>query len=287
MEPLTKRIDSYDVAMVPMGTAHLARLCELSVSVRWPQRMVDWQMVLALGQGVVLIDEIDRLLGSAMVFPMGESLVHVGMVITSPRFQERGAGRWMMEDILARSAGRVSMLNATKEAYRLYLSLGFEVVGRVWQQQGIANALPGRDLRVRPGEPADRYAILALDRRAFGSDRGAVLEYVLERSAVQVLEEAGEVRGFALCRPSGRGHVIGPVVAQTEVDAVSLIRPHIAAHSGGFMRMDTRHASGALQTALEAAGLVHYDNALTMSLGAEPERDPSVQTFGLVSHAFG
>lgn len=250
-------------------------------------------MAQALGEGVVALDEIGRLVSSAMLFPMGGDLVHIGMVITAPRLQDQGTGRWLMNEMLARSQGKVRMLNATKEAYRLYLSLGFQTVAQVWQQQGIARALPGARLGgmaagvVRPGHAGDLAAMHVLDRRAFGSDRAAALAYALARSDCLVVEEAGAVQGFALCRPFGRGHLLGPVVARSEEEAVALILPHITARVGQFMRMDTRHGDGPLKAALETSGLVYYDNVTTMSFGTPPERDSLVQTFGLNSHALG
>lgn len=282
---MTKRVDSYDLTMSPMETQHLPRLAELSVTVRWPQRLNDWEMVQQVGEGLVALDPIGRLAGTAMMFRMGETLAHIGMVITAPRLQARGTGRWLMDEVMQRSEGMTRLLNATRESYRLYLSLDFQPVGRAWQQQGTARAVAGHDPRVRPGVVSDHGAVHALDLRAFGVPRQAVLEYALRHSDLIVLEDRGVVQGFAMCRSSGRGHVIGPVIARSEEDAIALIRPLVAARPGQFLRMDTRHAAGPLKSWLEAAGLMDYDSAMTMSLGPPPDKDPEFHTFGLVSQA--
>ena len=67
----------------------------LSLSVGWPHRAEDWQFLGQSGQGFVALDEIGRVLGSAMWFAHGASFATVGMVITSPRLQTLGAGQWL------------------------------------------------------------------------------------------------------------------------------------------------------------------------------------------------
>lgn len=281
-----RKIDNFELKLVPMEEEHIPRLHELSIAVNWPHRPEDWATALALGEGVVAFDEIGRPVSSAMVFPLGEGIANIGMVITSPRLQNHGAARWLMDEMLARTKGNARRLNATKAAYNLYLSMGFQPQALVYQHQGIACTLQGKDARVREMEPADLDAVKQIDRQGFGSDRGHVVDHLLPLSDTTVLEEGGLIKGYAFCRRFGRGHVLGPVVAGSEEDAVALIRPLIARHDGSFLRMDTRNAGGPLQVALEDAGLAFYDNVTTMRL--EPAGEPPELTvYGLANQALG
>ncbi|SEH26114.1 GNAT family N-acetyltransferase [Rhizobium sp. NFR12] len=282
----TRKIDNFELQLVPMAEEHIPRLHELSIAVNWPHRPEDWAVALALGEGVVAFDEIGRPVSSAMLFPLGEGVANIGMVITSPRLQNHGAARWLMDEMLQRTKGKVRRLNATKAAYNLYLSMGFQPYALVLQHQGTAIALPGEDTRVRSMTDADNGAIIDADRRGFGSDRSHVVEHLLPLSEATVLEENGRINGYALCRRFGRGHVLGPVVAASEEDAIALIRPLIAAHEGNFLRMDTRHPNGPLQAALEQAGLVLFDHVTTMQL--EPiGKMPELTVYGLANQALG
>ena len=282
----TRKIDNFELRLVPMGVAHIPRLHELSIAVNWPHRPEDWAAALSLGEGVVALDEIDRPVSSAMFFPVGRDIATIGMVITSPRLQDQGAAGWLMGEMLRRTKGHVRRLNATKAAYRLYVSLGFQPVAEVYQHQGIARAPTGHDARVRPLEGADRDRICDVDLRAYGSDRSRFIDHFLATAEGTVLESDGGLTGYALCHRFGRGHVLGPVVAVCEEDAVALIRPLIAAHRGAFLRMDTRMVGGPLQAALEAAGMSFFDTVTTMQLGATaPPAGPAV--YGLAGHAFG
>lgn len=279
-------IGGFELALEPMSHADIPRLHELSVSVSWPHRSQDWRMMLDLGQGLVARDPIGRVLGSAMWFPFGPQVVSVGMVITSPRLQENGAGRWLMRHALARTEGRARMLNATKEAFRLYLSLGFRNLATVHQMNGHVVQLPDHPGHARPMRPEDEAGIRALDLAAMGVPRPEILSAVLAAAeAGTVIERDGALQGFALIRPFGRGRVIGPIVAQDSADALALCGPLIAPHRGAFLRVDTREPAGDFTRFLTQAGIVEYDTVQRMALEPLPEPAGPQRTFGLVSQA--
>ncbi|NBB47756.1 GNAT family N-acetyltransferase [Rhizobium sp. CRIBSB] len=283
---LTKALDSYELTCTDMLPDDVPRLHELSIAVNWPHRPKDWELALSLGRGYVARDEIGRVLGSAMWFPMGETLASVGMVITSPRLQDHGAGRWLMQHVLSDTMGRSKVLNATKAAYRLYLSLGFSPRATVFQHNGIASRVPDGPDHALPMLADHAEAIVALDALAYGADRRPVFERLFPVSEGTVILRDGLVSGFALCREFGRGRVIGPVVAETEEDAIALVRPHVIAHKDRFLRMDTRAEDGPLRRFLDEAGIAFYDTVTTMTLGEVPSGGP-VTTFGLVNQALG
>ena len=263
------------------------KLHELSVTVRWPHRAEDWAFLIGLGEGIVARDEIGRVVGSAMWFPLGEDFASIGMVITSPRLQEHGAGAWLMAHVLGRVGSRGQVLNATRVAYRLYISLGFQPISPVFQHNGVLTTLPESEGAARTLRPGDADAIRALDAAALGAARPAVLDRLFEVSAGTVLEACGRVRGFALSRPFGRGHVVGPIVAETEQDAIALVAPLLAPLQGRFVRVDTRQPEGPLRRFLVAAGMLHYDTVTRMTSGRRLHPTAPAVTMGLVSQTLG
>ena len=289
---LTRMLDSYELRAVPMVVADAPQLHELSISVIWPHRPEDWELAIRHGHGLIARDEIERVVGSGMWSPLGESHAAIGMVITAPRLQQHGAGRWLMNLLMEQTGERGLVLTATRAAYRLYLSLGFIPFSPVFQHNGEVTArpdpisLPGAVLR--PKEPEDRAAILALDEAAFGLPRLSVMNEVFDVSRGMVIERAGRITGFALCRRFGRGHVIGPVVAENEPEVTALIAPIVAEHHGNFLRMDTREPDGVLRRFLIAHGVTHFDTVTRMALGRPlpPSLGPA-RTFGLINQFFG
>lgn len=280
-------VDSFSLSARPITPEAIPKLHELSVGVGWMHRTEDWATALRLGSGIYLTDEIGRPFGSAMWFPVAPDLARLGMVITTPRLQERGAGRWMMEQILARTGPRDLALHATHAAYRLYVALGFQTGPRVWQHQGIVTAAPDPDPRVRSLTAGDLEAVHALDTRAYTADRRQALALFLEQSTGTVIEEGGRIAGYALCRRFGRGHVVGPVVAATPEAAVALAAPHVAAHRGRFLRIDTRETEGPFLEMLRACGLSAHDSVTGMWRGQVRAPDPGAHVFALANQAIG
>ncbi|WP_224543054.1 GNAT family N-acetyltransferase [Mesorhizobium sp. CA16] len=266
------KIDAFSVRIADIKGVELDRLHALSLSVGWPHRAEDWQFLRETGQGLVALDEIGRVLGSAMWFGHGASFATVGMVITSPRLQTLGAAQWLMKRVFDNIPGRDLRLNATRAARRLYLSLDFHPEKTVYQCQGSARVptagSPTEERGdVRTLDASDIPAAVALDAAAFGVRRTALIEKLFAHSLGYGLFDGNKLTAFALCRPFGRGHVVGPVVAESDADAVAIVRPHVADHSGTFLRVDTHMDSGEFAAFLSHAGMPVFDTVLTMSMG--------------------
>ncbi|MCP3468949.1 GNAT family N-acetyltransferase [Bradyrhizobium sp. CCGUVB1N3] len=289
-------IDAFDARAVDIDTVELEQLYTLSIGVGWPHRPEDWQFLREMGYGIVVHDEIGRVLGSAMWFPHGTDFATVGMVITSPRLQELGTARWLMKRVQSACRGRNLRLNATRAAHKLYRSLGFRTERTVFQRQGEARSgeMPGplEGAELRRLDAGDLPAIAELDAQAFGASRRTLLAALLPQSVGFALYRHGRLEAFALCRPFGRGHVVGPVVASNDADAIVVIAPHVAAHEGEFLRLDTHLAEGEFSSFLARSGLAFFDTVTTMSLGGD-FRDPNIRsgkqpvTYGLASQALG
>ncbi|PTM42115.1 GNAT family N-acetyltransferase [Bosea sp. 124] len=285
-----KRRLGYEIDIRPMGNADLGQMHQLSISVGWPHRPEDWRLIMSVGQGFVACDTIGRALGSAMWWPFGESFATVGMVITSPRLQAQGAGRQLMDAIFEQSGDRDLRLSATQAGYRLYRSLGFEPVGRIFQHQGRTVALPSPAPAIpglRPVISGDLDALIRLDASAYGANRDRVIAALLASSVGTVVERNGEIVGFALCRPFGRGHVVGPIVAEDDDMAVALVAPHVEVHQGSFLRVDTAQEQGRFGGFLESCGMTIFDSVTPMIRGHHHDALGTARTFGLATQALG
>jgi len=264
-------LDSFEIEIRDIKSVELAQLHVLSIGVSWPHRAEDWWMLRETGRGVAALDEIGRVLGSAMWFPFAEDFASVGMVITSPRLQAHGAARWLMDRVLLETGDRSLILNSTRAARRLYLSMGFIAEATVYQCQSLASPPPSAPLpdgaSLRGVGNADLPELVELDRKAYGADRTALMKRLTANSKGVALLRSGRIAAFSLCRPFGRGHVIGPVVAANDADATAVTRPHVADHVGRFLRVDTSQSGGAFFALLARSGLPVFDTVTTMSLG--------------------
>lgn len=271
----------------PMTEADIAALHGLSLEARWPHRAEDWRLMREIGHGLVACDADGHVTGSAMWWPFGDGLATIGMVIVSPRLQGQGTGRRLMRALFSAAGPRTIRLTATEAGRRLYESEGFRVTGSNTQYQGIVDAAAAvDDPRVRPATEADRPAIAALDREAAGGDRARMLDVLARAGRTVVLEEGGRITGYAVCRPFGRGHIIGPIVAADAESAVALASPHVRDRAGTFLRLDTPERDGPLVAFAQACGLANVDLSVTMTRGEPPATGPA-RIFTLANQALG
>jgi GNAT superfamily N-acetyltransferase len=285
------RLKSFELVARDINDVDVDLLHALSISVRWPHRPKDWELLRRVGRGIVAVDGIGRVFGSAMWFPQGDDFATIGLVITTPRAQAQGGGRWLMDQILEQCGDRNLALNATHAAYPLYVSLGFTSEAIVHMRQGeVPETLPPLPALVSELSelPSDRLRdIAALDTQAFGSDRTKVLALLSADASIFTLNRGGEIVGYSMCREFGRGHVIGPIVAKNDHDAIHLTAVHLKKLAGRFARVDTRERDGVFAEFLQQSGLVIAETVTTMSKGRRflNREDNGPWVYGLASHA--
>ncbi|PWC35804.1 GNAT family N-acetyltransferase [Azospirillum sp. TSO35-2] len=270
---------------------HLTDALALSRQAQWPHRLDDWALTLALSQGLVAVDpEASQLVGTVLMTPYGDDAATINMVIVDEGWRGQGLGRRLMDEAMALAGDRPLRLVATREGLPLYEKLGFREVGTVLQHQGEAGPVTFIGAgEVAPADAGDRAAIAALDRQAFGADRGRLLDRFAEIGAFTLLRRNGIPVGFAALRDFGRGQVIGPVVAPDLDGAKALIGPIIAAHPGKFLRVDTTADTG-LAPWLADCGLRHVGGGIAMRRPAPrptPQSAAPVLTYALASQALG
>ncbi|NYT34799.1 GNAT family N-acetyltransferase [Rhizobium sp. WYCCWR 11128] len=273
------------IEIVPFGPDHLEAAVALSRQAGWPHRTEDWQLALALSDGMVAVED-GKVVGTVLVTPYKEDCATINMVIVDETMRGRGLGRKLMDAALLIAGDRPLRLVATTAGLPLYQKLGFHETGTVAQHQGLAGDIAA-SAETQAATDADLPAIVALDRLAFGADREGLLSYFAGIGAFAVIRRDGHLSGFACLRPFGRGEVIGPVVAADLGQARKLIEHFIARRPGRFLRVDTTAETG-LSPWLAEQGLAHVGGGITMKKPlANDAADPTATTFALASQALG
>jgi GNAT superfamily N-acetyltransferase len=273
-----------------MGPAHLEPAQHLSAAVAWPHRIEDWAFALALGQGLVALED-GKVVGTIAWWPFGASHATLGMIIVDPQRQGRGLGRLLIEAALAELGSRSVLLNATAEGMQLYGKMGFRATGTIRQHQGVPRPAPPAvrtgPWMLRPMRSGDLAAVVAMDGRASGLSRAHLIDALSAAGTALVLEAENGLAGFAFCRRFGRGQVIGPVVAPNADAAKTLIATWIAQNGGAFQRLDSPDSLG-LSDWLSEGGLPCRDEVITMVRGTPPHPEPhGPRLFALASQALG
>jgi GNAT superfamily N-acetyltransferase len=262
---------------------------KLSLAVRWPHRLQDWEFNQRLGAGYVAEDE-SGIIGTAMCWSHGAKFASIGMVIVSPDHQGRGIGRKLMSLAMEEAGSRTILLNATPSGQPLYESLGFVAYGAIHQHQGtvfksrLIPVNPGE--RIRPIGARDIPRLAELGAASSGMPRHTILSALLEVAEGIVIDRYDEIIGYAMLRRFGHGYAIGPVLASTANHAKALISHWAGSYAGSFMRIDVTNASG-LSPWLDELGLVQVDTVISMVRGEPPLEDKNMHRYAIVNQALG
>lgn len=223
------------VAIRPLTAADLAPVLRLSASASWNQNQADWHTMLRLGQGwgIDAIDDsgYEQLAASIVVLPYGGHFAWMSMVLVLPEFQRRGYAQRMLRFALAhlRAQGRAAVLDATPAGRAVYVQEGFR---DTWGFARYRREATAAWVEPRPTGPVTRAlldsdwpAIDELDSPAFGASRLPLLRSLAERlpAAARVVDQGGRLRGFVLGRDGREAHQIGPLLADDDTTAMSLL----------------------------------------------------------------
>ena len=280
--------DNEAAILVPFARSHLEGALKLSQEMSWPYRLEDWDVALQLGKGFVL-ERAGTVIGTAAWWPYGETHASAGMIIVAKAAQGRGYGARLMDALLTSAGPRTIALNSTAEGITLYRRRGFVPTGIIiHQHQGIPSVTheAPRSGLLRPMAASEFEAIARLDRAATGLERRQMLNRLFDSGDGYVLLRDGVLRGYAISRLFGRGHVIGPVVAESPTDARALIECTIARLGPVFVRIDTP-ASSQLGEWFESIGLQRVSDATTMVLGTPAPWTGPARLFALANQSFG
>nr|WP_311740010.1 GNAT family N-acetyltransferase [Bradyrhizobium sp. CB1015] len=279
--------DNETALLVPFARSHLEGALKLSQEMTWPYRLEDWNVALQLGTGFVL-ERAGTVIGTAAWWPYGETHASAGMIIVAKAAQGRGYGARLMDALLSSARPRTITLNSTAEGIMLYRRRGFVPIGVIHQHQGIPTQPhePPRSGLMRSMTTSDFEAVAQLDREATGLERRRMLDRLVRSGDGYLLQRDGMARGYVISRLFGRGHVIGPVIAETPADARALIEAALANLGCRFVRIDTS-ATSQLGEWLEGIGLQRVSDATTMILGTQPPAVGPARTFALANQSFG
>ena len=248
----------------------------------WNQTLGDWQRFLELEPNGCFVLEVDgHVIGSVTTTRYGADVAWIGMVLVDELHRRRGYGRRLLEAATEslRSRGvRSIALDATPLGEPLYRELGFR---SVWGLERWRGRLPAgvRSAGVRELQATDIPALGALDRCAFGVDRGPLLEQLLAHGARgAVCERDGEFEGFGFLRPGARAAYLGPMVGRTSQVARELVETLSTTSPQTEAVWDIPLANTAALTLAGNWGFEQERTLERMVLGADlPVHEPGLQ----------
>jgi GNAT superfamily N-acetyltransferase len=212
------------VSIEPLGTQDIPRAMELVAAANWNQSPQDWRRFIDFqpaGCFKALLH--GALVGTVTSTCYGTELAWIGMMLVDPELRRRGIGTLLMQrviDHLHSRSVRTIKLDATPAGRPLYAQLGFHAEHdfQRWRRPVVtaADKSVPNEARCETHFRFDDYA--ALDRDAFGADRGSWLQRFASVSHVVCRAE-----GFGMLRPGRIASYLGPITAHNLECAESII----------------------------------------------------------------
>ena len=256
------------------------------------------------------VDAPDRcgLAGAVVLTRWAVDYASVGMMLVAARYARRGLGQALMEHLLRAAGDNATVtLFATDMGRPLYEKLGFTAVRRNVSFVGRFRTPPPPDNSkkrgvlavpagsvssgsIRGAGEADLPAILAVDRAAFGADRGPILTrlpaFADRIAVVEASESAGQgIVGYAAAwRNHVTSTVIGPLVAPDGEAARRLIT-ELATRAPTPVRLDLDPDRPELPGWAHAHGLEPTGRTVVMAHGDITPRGSPEQLFTPISVA--
>jgi GNAT superfamily N-acetyltransferase len=161
-----------------------------------------------------IVAELNGRIAGSNFMDERSAIAGIGPISVDPDAQNSGAGRAMMQHMLARvAANRLAGVRLVQTAYHnrsfsLYAKLGFEIREPLSVMVGspIGESLPGYQVRAATGadlDPSNRLCVLV-----HGHDRGGELREAINSGTATVVEHLGRITGYATAI-GYPGHAVG------------------------------------------------------------------------------
>lgn len=270
---------SLEPTIRPMTLDDVEPAADVLVGGGWGDRRAFFRFAVEQPGLTPLVAEADGRIAGTGVATVNGPVGWIGTIFVDEGLRGRGIGTALTAAVVDRleAAGCATLsLIATPLGRPIYERLGFAALTEyriLVAPGGGATTGPGTEppegssaaSRLRPCEPADLPAILALDRAATGEQRDHLLRAVIgSGGTVVAVRPGGEIVGFDARAPWG-GH---PTIAPELVDGVRLV--------------EARRARGAIGSEVRTSLLAENERGIATleSLGWRPDWELARMTRG-------
>lgn len=164
----------------------------------------------------------DKLAAGISAVRYGSDFGFIGLYIADPEFRGKGLGRKVWDAGMAHLEGRTIGLDGVPEQQANYRGMGFEAVYETFRWSGRFQGALSADITPVTAELLP--AISAFDRRFFPAERTTFLaEWLKPPRIARAMLREGIVCGYAVVRQCHEGCKIGPLFADTPIDAEKLL----------------------------------------------------------------
>lgn len=278
-----------------MTAADIPDGMRLKTAAGWNQTEDDWRLYLDIGgDGCFAAELTGKVIGTVTTVDYGGRFSWIGMVLVDPAFRRQGIGASLMNRAIDHLEDRGTMrLDATPVGKTVYEQQGFvDEYGLVRLVcPSVDPAALGRDAApdVSPLTGRDLSRLADMDRSVFGADRQKILEHLVRANpeAARKREIGSVTRGYCLGRPGTKHYQIGPVVAETQEDAIAVAREAFRVVGGTAVVMDVPDAQTDFLSWLESVGFREERPFIRMYRGKNEYPGDPGRVYGIAGPELG
>ena len=245
----------------------------LSDAEGWNQTEKDWKLLVNNSQNVCLLAENEqKIIGTATAMNYSGKVAWIGMVLVEKAFRGRGVCKMLILNLLNRLSSLKSVkLDATPAGQPLYEKFGFKneyLIHRMTTSL-IDNFKPFLSgINPEPVMVSDIPEITELDALVFGAERPFLMKSLIEENAENswCIKRNGRIIAFTLGRQGRKYHQIGPVFANSLIEAVILISQTLLKLAGKPLVVDVPTQNIELINWLNSIGFVRQRDFVRMYL---------------------
>jgi len=252
-----------------LSREHVPAAFKLSREAGWNQTADDWDIFIRSGTVFGVKEADGTLVATSAILPY-DQFGFVAMVLVTPSRQRRGLATRLLGVALAALCddGLVPVLDATPTGATVYGRLGFRALFDLYRWERMTPASRPATATIMPltalTDMADVDSFVRLDAAVFGSQRRFLHEALLGRTETRAFMSGDGA--FVVARRGHRAMQIGPLVADSEIEAVRLLEASIAALEGPIFLDVAERCSGIIYW-LESHGFRRQRPFHRMALG--------------------
>lgn len=257
----------------PLTPAEAVQAVAWAAAEGWNPGLADLDCFLAQDPGLFLGSfEGGEIASVISATRYGAGFGFIGFYIAAPAWRGQGHGISVWSAAMARLKGRLVGLDGVVAQQANYRQSGFRLAWNNIRFGGEAPALPAPRAQIVPTASLPFAAIEALDAAVFPAERPDFLRAWLAAPghlALALLRD-GQAAGFGVIRPCHSGHKIGPLVAETEAEAESLLAALFARVPPGPVFLDVPEPNAAAVKLATRLGLTPVFETARMYTGPAP-----------------
>ena len=280
--------NSEDLQIIDVKLSDVDAGIRLSDEAKWNQVHDDWQIFINQGKTVGFRDPQGQLIATAAALPYESTFGFIAMVLVTRKWRRRGLATRLVDYCIdwLQKQNLIPVLDATADGAKVYQKQGFSPLFELdrWQ---IATPAPQKspDNHCRLSEASDIEMLIDLDAEAVGSRRAFLINEFIGRPNTNtfVSHDGG---GFVIVRQGRRASQIGPIVAQSQDQAIELIS-EVVKDAKNSIFIDVPAVSSQIGLWLKKHGFTKQRSFLRMALGREQPFGATNRLFSSAGPEFG